>query len=346
MYRWLCTATDARSSSLVGYLLRPSERVHIVKNAAHNIIQVVLSESLATLEERVYAAWVCKHIHTCRIRKNNIGKWTVKLLLTPPKGITRARFNAEAIADKAIADKAVADKAADFSLYKMNDTLTAEIESIKTIFEDFSCQAKDDGTLTLPLVPYPGNPEHNIVQVTLTLSGLENYPDTVPQISYLNERNIDDVRRSEIRGLVNNLVETHQGFEMLYDLYTELTTYLQEHNTEILSVHDKMQGASGTSKVLENVIEVPCFDSSSDRDHSDSDVDPDAGRLADKEVVQPDYRVTEQQFLEWKAHFKHEMINSGKWKDVDLVDSRPTGKQLFTSGQVKEEPALASQEVM
>eukprot|EP00382_Lankesteria_abbotti_P002906 CAMPEP_0113846716 /NCGR_PEP_ID=MMETSP0372-20130328/1463_1 /TAXON_ID=340204 /ORGANISM="Lankesteria abbotti" /LENGTH=269 /DNA_ID=CAMNT_0000815893 /DNA_START=136 /DNA_END=945 /DNA_ORIENTATION=+ /assembly_acc=CAM_ASM_000359 len=220
-----------------------------------------------------------------------------------------------------------------------------EIEALESLFDasELTVTRRPDadnfGQISLRLMPHHADTNQvNHVAVTLVVKYKEHYPEVTPDWQLDAIVGMDECRMKALRSAVQSEVDSSSGMPIVYCIAEVTQNWLRSNNFPVMSMHEEMlqarAGISPTGEVDDTVAGVVSDVSSDSND--DEDVDVPDGRLADKELVGVEDRMSDAEFLLWAAEHRLMMIRTGVWKGstTEVKSSKLTGKQLFEGDAV------------
>lgn len=109
-----------------------------------------------------------------------------------------------------------------------NETAQGELEGLQTIYEDLIYEENGD-KLSLTLLPIPGESfesDDTHVAFTIDFAFPKDYPTEQPEVNFRGEKGFNQVRRLTVKGIIDKLLDSHQGMEVVFDIYSELLVQL------------------------------------------------------------------------------------------------------------------------
>jgi len=206
-----------------------------------------------------------------------------------------------------------------------------ELEALESIFEEGKELEKISPTeFLLKFKPFPQDEEENHVGVMLKIEYTDEYPETAPEweLTELWENAISDEKLADLKGKVEEAIESSLGMAMVYTIAEMLQDWLKENNVKALSMHEEMMKRLGGDEVEDG------------EDDPDNEAEVDKLEeeewkgLKDKPMCAAADRITMDTFLDWKKRFDEEMVANGTLRLQE--NKEKTGKMIFLEAQASE----------
>jgi len=119
------------------------------------------------------------------------------------------------------------------------DIQEQERVSLESIFgSDFV--PVDRLSLRIKLIPYTDKPQLNFSSLTLFVRFSPNYPFSAPEWNIESTVNLSSQEIAELRSSIKTFIKESLGAEMIFGVTKVIEGFLQSHNTEPVSLLDKM----------------------------------------------------------------------------------------------------------
>jgi len=206
-----------------------------------------------------------------------------------------------------------------------------ELEALESIFEEGKELEKISPTeFLLKFKPFPQDEEENFVGVILRVAYTDEYPETAPEweLKEMWENAISDDKLAELKGKVEEAIESSLGMAMVYTIAEMLQDWLKENNVKALSMHEEMMKRMGGDEAEEE-------DDPDNEAEVDKLEEEEWKGLKEKPMCAVGDRITMDNFLEWKKRFDDEMVANGTLRRED--NKAKTGKAIFLEAQASGE---------
>lgn len=219
------------------------------------------------------------------------------------------------------------------------DEQLMEIEALEALFtNEGEFEKINENEFYLNILPYPDNSKTNHNFVRLKINYTANYPVEPPIWDFDKLSGIEVYDEVELRDTVKSIVQSSLGMPMIYNIADAIQLWLRENNKPLLSMHaqmierEKREGGGGELAVNlhngYNELKNSYIENSDDEYEADEEEIVFKG-LIDKDLCNPEERVTKEIFEKWSNEFKLEMENKRIWKKIEKKDEILTGKQMF-----------------
>jgi len=224
--------------------------------------------------------------------------------------------------------------AARHSMTNYKEEQELELEALESIFEEGKELEKISPTeFLLKFKPFPQDEEENFVGVILRIAYTDEYPETAPEweLKEMWQDAISDQKLEELKGKVEEAIETSLGMAMVYTIAEMLQDWLKENNIKALSMHEEMMKRIGGDEVEEE-------DDPDNEAEVDKLEEEEWKGLKEKPLCAKEDRITMDAFLEWKRSFDDELVATGILRREE--NKAQTGKAIFLEAQASGEAGL------